>query len=84
MTLPQTILRRAGVLMFGSDWAPRMADALDVNLRSVQRWTSGAQPIPTGVWGELASLADARGRMLAALTAELVARAVAADSVEGG
>lgn len=33
-----------------------MSDALDINLRTIQRWAIGEGEPPASVWGELAGL----------------------------
>lgn len=54
-----TLLREIGQALYGRSaraWQGEMADALGVNLRSVQRWAIGEGEPPEGVWAELADL----------------------------
>ena len=40
-------LREIGVTLYGEwGWQTRMAESLDVRVTTVQRWVSGAVPIP--------------------------------------
>lgn len=50
----------------GAQAADRMGDALSINRRSVQRWLSGQNPVPTNAdfWRELLELVAARQRDL--------------------
>lgn len=67
-------LRRIGQCLYGPEWQSPMARDLDVALRTVQRWASGAVAIRDEqgerIRGELLALipsrmAEARGRMTA-------------------
>ena len=66
------LLTFVGDSLWGTDWTNEMALVLGVNIRTVQRWITGAMPIPAGVWDELASLCHSESRALAGL--ELVLR----------
>lgn len=66
---PQLLATIAAAL-FGADWVSELADALQVNRRSVQRWRSGAAPVPAGALDALADLALARAAELAPLAAQ--------------
>jgi hypothetical protein len=75
MTMSQSFLiRRLGLALFGSHWQSALADALQVNIRTVRRWTTGAEEPPPGVWRELTELAQARGAELARLVDEIRTR----------
>jgi hypothetical protein len=68
------LIRRLGLALFGTaQWQSAMADALDVNIRTVRRWTTGEEEPPPGVWRELLGLAQARGAELAELLDEICA-----------
>jgi hypothetical protein len=54
------LLREAGQALYGSTWQSDMARGLDVAVRTVQRWASGASAIPASVAGELRALGDER------------------------
>lgn len=64
-------LREIGEAFYGPLWQSELARELAVATRTVQRWAAGEFNIPDGVWGELATLARARGQALTALAAEL-------------
>lgn len=57
--MTDTLLREIGHALYGRSaraWQGEMADALGVNLRSVQRWAVGEGEPPEGVWDELSGL----------------------------
>ena len=62
--LMQLVLRF--VFGTGSQAADRMGDVLNINRRSVQRWLSGQNPVPTNAdfWRGLLELVAARQREL--------------------
>lgn len=45
-----TLLREAGLLLYGDRWQTALADALAVNPRTVRAWYSGRHPIQAGPW----------------------------------
>jgi transcriptional regulator with XRE-family HTH domain len=47
-------------LVYGRVWQMPLAEDLGVNLRTVQRWASGKQAPPPGIYARLAALARAR------------------------
>jgi hypothetical protein len=49
-----TLIRRAGRALWGVRWQQEMAAALQVNMRSCRRWSSGEQTPPETVIAELA------------------------------
>ena len=70
-----TLLRAVGEALYGDQWQTPLADALGVNLRSLQRWAAGtstpsSRAMP-GIIADLRRLVDARGRDLARLAAQL-------------
>jgi hypothetical protein len=70
------LLRRLGLALFGAaPWQSAMADALEVNIRTVGRWTTGEEEPPLGVWHELLGLAAIRSAELARLADEMRTRA---------
>lgn len=45
------LLAWAGRILYGEEhWRVSLADMLQVNRRSMQRWLNGTQPVPIGVW----------------------------------
>lgn len=54
--LPIKTLRECGRLMFGDRWLTQMADALQVAVRTVQRWDAETSPVPASIEGELKAL----------------------------
>ena len=62
------LLRTIGKALYGACWTKPLAEALGVNLRSLQRWRDGdTQPSPDAVPGLLADMRKllvARGREL--------------------
>jgi plasmid maintenance system antidote protein VapI len=51
-------LARAGRLLYGDWWHTRLAAALGVARKTVQRWASGEQPVPPGIWIEIRGLLE--------------------------
>lgn len=64
-------LRIAGVALYGPSWQTDLADALHVNLRTMQRWASGASPVRDSIWADIAGLCRQRGAKLTALAKTL-------------
>lgn len=56
--------RQAGEFLFGESWHGAMASILDANLRSVQRWASGAErnPVPDHAAADVARLVAIKQR----------------------
>lgn len=54
------LLREAGEALYGSQWQSEMARGLDVAVRTVQRWASGASAIPAGLPDDVRALGDHR------------------------
>jgi len=75
------ILAALGEALYGSEWITEMARDLRVNRRTVQRWRSGAQPVPSGALEAAAEIALERLGHLGHLAAE--ARAAAAQAPRG-
>jgi hypothetical protein len=63
-----------GAALFGPSWQTPLAEALDVNIRTVQRWVAG-QPVPDGAWDDIAAIAKARKGEIEAVISELAKRA---------
>lgn len=80
-TKAQQLLQQIGAALFGRDWVSDIATAIQVNRRTVQRWASGAQPIPAGALEAVAQLAEQRAVELAPLATQ--AREVAALAPPG-
>jgi DNA-binding transcriptional regulator YdaS (Cro superfamily) len=51
-------LMQAGRLLYGERWQAALARALGVSDRTVRRWASGAQPIPSPAAIAVQALAD--------------------------
>ncbi len=65
-----TLLRDIGHTLYGPSvrtWQGEMADALGVNLRTVQRWAIGEGEPSDGVWGELLDLLAEKKTAIAGL-----------------
>jgi len=55
------LLRQVGDLLYGEgQWNSRMADDIDVNRRTIQRWLDMTEIMPMGVWEELDQKLDQR------------------------
>jgi hypothetical protein len=70
------LVAQAGVALFGADWRGPMAQALGMNLRTIQRVAVAAErgegyPLAPGAFADLARLALGRSEALAALASEL-------------
>ena len=70
-TMAPAQLCEIGEALFGEGFRAKLAKALQVDLRQVQRWCSGAAPIPGTVRSDIAHLLTARRIRLAALALEL-------------
>lgn len=42
-----------GETLFGTPWHARLANALSINRRTLQRWINSDDPAPRHVWDEL-------------------------------
>ena len=71
MKAPEDMFCYVGREMFGACWPGDMAEALGVSLRTIQRWSSGKNPIPLTIWPELAAQCDRKSESLAALAKSL-------------
>lgn len=60
---PDTLLR-LGPLLFGSGWKTALAERLDVNHRTVERWGAGRTAIPPWLSGQLLDIARERREKL--------------------
>ena len=65
------LFRRAGAALFGPEWIPPLAEAMDINIRTVQRWASGKMPIPFGIWPIILDLIGAHALEAGAVAAEI-------------
>lgn len=64
------LIERIGETLYGLRFKPQLATALNVSLRRVQAWCSGAEEPPAGVWKELSDVLCARGVVLNNLAVE--------------
>jgi hypothetical protein len=64
MNLTTDTLQFVGQALYGPVWHSALADALDVNERSVRRWANGTNEIPVGVWSDIAILCRQHGKEL--------------------
>lgn len=78
---PPILLATIGEALYGRDWLTELAEAIQVNRRTVQRWRSGAAPVPAGALEAIAQLALNRAAHLAPLAAQ--ARVAAATAPRG-
>lgn len=53
-------LARAGRRLYGHGWHGRLAEALGVNLRTLQRWASGRNEVPGSVAEDVVTLLRVR------------------------
>ena len=67
MTPNHETLRHAGVALYGQLWQSALAEALDINLRTMQRWAAGTNAINPNIWQEIAKLCRSRDKALAKL-----------------
>lgn len=64
------LLRRAGSLLYGTNWQRALARGLgplhphgarpSIDERTVRRWAAGDRPVPVWAWGAMASLLTVR------------------------
>jgi hypothetical protein len=54
------LLRSIGEKLFGSLWQSALSENLSVNERSLRRWLSGQDEIPSGVWADLRRIIESR------------------------
>lgn len=65
------LLTETGEALFGPRWQSELARALELNLRTVQRWAVGQGEPPAGVYAELVLIARERRQALRGLLPEL-------------
>lgn len=65
MTRDTETFRAIGEALFGLSWQTSLSVALNVSVRTVQRWASGA-PMSPGLWEELERLCRAHATTAAA------------------
>lgn len=70
---PET-LHIVGEALYGPNWQTPLADALGVNLRTMQRWAAGTNAVNPNIWPEIAALCQARGAALVKLGKRLSSR----------
>lgn len=63
-------LESVAIALFGQQWQTPLSRALDVNIRTVQRWAAGENPPPVSIWADLADLCAARRDELGRLAGE--------------
>jgi hypothetical protein len=51
--MSKELLRQIGELVFGAEWQAPLARDLDVAERTMRRWASGSDNVPTGVWRDI-------------------------------
>lgn len=64
-------LARYAAELYGAQWQTPLASDLDVAVRTIQRWAAGQQPVPAGVWPDLAGLLRDKGPRCLALADEI-------------
>jgi transcriptional regulator with XRE-family HTH domain len=79
---PNPLLHAFVGLIYGRVWQMPLAEDLGVNLRTVQRWASGKQAPPPGIYAKLAALARARVAELEELLPALMDAAQEGDDLE--
>lgn len=55
-----TMLHRVGRALYGPEWQTPLANALGINIRTVQRWAAGDFNPPPGVWADMLPLLTER------------------------
>ena len=50
------LFREIAETLYGPHPADLLADALEVNIRSVQRWLAGQNRVPDAIWGKMYTL----------------------------
>ena len=65
--------------LFGPQWQSEMARALDVNIRTVQRWASGSNDLSPWVFEKLPALLNERQAELAKLNKLVQGRTSASE-----
>jgi hypothetical protein len=73
-------LHQIGLTLYGPGWVEAVADKLEINLRTVQRWASGQYHIPKGIWNKLAALCLTRIAELQQLAATFAEDGVVPDN----
>lgn len=68
-------IRDAGEELLGEHWQPPLACILGLNLRTVQRWASGQNPVPHGIEQHVLDLLDIARRCRAEAAADRARRA---------
>jgi hypothetical protein len=69
------LFRAAATAAYGREFHGKLAEELAVGLRTVQRWGTGAMPIPPGLWAEMHTLMVEQITKLNALATWVAARA---------
>lgn len=54
------MIERIGRALYGFRWSSGLSHDLGVNGRTIQRWASGADPVPAGAWREMLALVQNR------------------------
>ncbi|MCW5746042.1 MAG: hypothetical protein KIT36_07580 [Alphaproteobacteria bacterium] len=57
------VLRRVGEALFGERWLGELAQALEINERTIRRWAAGGFHVPSGVWRQISDLDQVRRRL---------------------
>lgn len=65
------LIREIGEAIFGRHWQTDLADCLDVNRRTINRWLRGQDEPRPGVWQDIGALLDARVATQQALRVKL-------------
>lgn len=67
---PETLCA-IGRALYGPSWQGALADALEVNVRTMRRWAKGEFDMPEAIWGELGALCAAHSIQLSIFAAVL-------------
>lgn len=59
-TMTPEQLCSVGEALFGPHWRSPLADALKINIRTVQRWAAGTFPIPSSALPEMREALELR------------------------
>lgn len=65
------LLARIGNALYGSRWQTDMAHDLEVNTRTIRRWTTGEWPIPNDRWRQIWRLMIGKSERIERMAREL-------------
>jgi hypothetical protein len=67
------LLVRIGIALFGTEeWQLRLCKALQVSIRTVQRWAAGTQPMPESLAEDLIEILGAKRAAITTVLRDLI------------